>query len=127
MKLSELKDRREELEEEFLDFIVPTGYVPHLPQLDELIEAASRDSDGTISGFVKAASSLIHERFKYVKGATHVNSSIQDSLGGWRGSLPGFRPPAAWRGPQTRTARAICFRLSGSRRARPRRTPNCRK
>ncbi len=80
MKLSELDDRREELEEEYLDFLVPTGYVPHLAQLDELIEAASRSSDGTISGFVQAASDLIHERFKYVKGATHVNSSIADSL-----------------------------------------------
>ena len=38
MKLSELGRHREELEEEFLDFIVPTGYVPHVPQLDELIE-----------------------------------------------------------------------------------------
>src|ERR1700686_670896 len=39
-----------------------------------------RSSDGTVSGFVKAASFLIHEKFKYVKGATHVNSSIADSL-----------------------------------------------
>ncbi len=80
MKLSELDGHREELEEEFLDFIVPTGYVPHVPQLDELIDAASRSSDGTVSGFVKEASDLIHEKFKYVKGATHVNSSIKDSL-----------------------------------------------
>jgi transglutaminase-like putative cysteine protease len=79
-KLSELDDRREELEEEYLDYLVPTGYVPHLAQLDELIEAASRNSDGTISGFVQAASDLIHKRFEYVKGATHVNSSIADSL-----------------------------------------------
>jgi transglutaminase-like putative cysteine protease len=79
-KLSELDDRREELEEEYLDFLVPTGYVPHLAQLDELIETASRSSDGTISGFVQAASDLIHKRFEYVKGATHVNSSIADSL-----------------------------------------------
>jgi transglutaminase-like putative cysteine protease len=80
MKLSELEDLRDQLEEEFLDFIVPTGYVPHVPQLDDLIDAASHTSDGTISGFVKEASFLIHEKFQYVKGATHVNSSIQDSL-----------------------------------------------
>src|SRR6266566_8929630 len=30
--------------------------------------------------FVEAASHLIHLRFEYVKGATHVNSSIEDSL-----------------------------------------------
>lgn len=80
MKLSELESHREELEEQFLDFVAPTAYVPHLPQLDELAEAAARAGDGTISGFVHAASHLIHERFRYVKGATHVNSSIQDSL-----------------------------------------------
>ncbi len=114
MKLSELEDRREELEEEFLDFIIPTGYVPHVPQLDELIDAASRSSDGTVSGFVKEASFLIHEKFKYVKGATHVNSSIQDSLAVWRGSLPGFRALASGSGPQTRPARAICLRLPGA-------------
>ncbi len=90
MKLSELEDRRMELEEEYLDFIIPTGYVPHVPQLDELIDAASRNSDGTISAFVKQASFLIHEKFKYVKGATHVNSSIQDSLAVWAGVCQDF-------------------------------------
>jgi len=80
MKLSELEQHRQELEEEYLDFVVPTTFVPHLPQLDELVETATQNSDGTISEFVKAASQLIHEKFKYVKGATVVNSSIQDSL-----------------------------------------------
>jgi transglutaminase-like putative cysteine protease len=80
MKLSELDDYREELLEEYLDFLVPTGYVPHVSQLDELIESASRTGDGTIAGFVQAASDLIHERFKYAKGTTHVNSSIEHSL-----------------------------------------------
>ncbi len=80
MKLSELENHREELEEEFLDFLTSTAYVPHVPQLDDLIAAASRSCDGTVSGFVQAASLLIHEKFRYVKGATHVHSSIQDSL-----------------------------------------------
>jgi len=80
MKLSELDSHREELEEAYLDFVVPTGYVPHVPKLDELIATASQSCDGSISGFVEAASDLIHRRFEYVKGATHVNSSIEDSL-----------------------------------------------
>jgi transglutaminase-like putative cysteine protease len=80
MKLCDLENHNEELEDEFLDFIASTAYVPHVPQLDDLIEAASRSCDGTVSGFVQAASLLIHERFRYVKGATHVHSSIQDSL-----------------------------------------------
>ena len=33
-----------------------------------------------MTGFAQAASDLIHERFDYVKGATHVHSSIEDSL-----------------------------------------------
>ena len=80
MKLAELEDHREKLEEEYLDFVVPTAYVPHLAQLDELMETASNRSDGTISGFIHTASDLIHERFKYEKGTTHVNSSIETSL-----------------------------------------------
>ena len=80
MKLSDLDSHREELEESYLDFVVPTGYVPHLAQLDELIATASQTCDGSVSGFVQAASDLIHARFEYVKGATHVNSSIEDSL-----------------------------------------------
>jgi transglutaminase-like putative cysteine protease len=80
MKLSELDDRLDDLQEEYLDFLSPTGYVPHVAQLDELIDSATASGDGTISGFVRAASDLIHERFKYEKGTTHVNSSIEDSL-----------------------------------------------
>jgi transglutaminase-like putative cysteine protease len=44
------------------------------------VEAAERASEGTVVGFARAAADLIHERFSYVKGATHVLSSIEDSL-----------------------------------------------
>jgi len=80
MRLSELDSHREELEEEYLDFIAQSGYVPHVAKLDELIATASQSCDGFVPGFVQAASDLIHLRFEYVKGATHVNSSIEDSL-----------------------------------------------
>jgi transglutaminase-like putative cysteine protease len=80
IKLCELDERRDALEEEYLDFLSPTSYVPHLPQLDDLIDAACGGSDRTASGFAQAASRMIHEKFSYVKGATHVNSSILDSL-----------------------------------------------
>lgn len=78
--LADLDARREELHEEHYDFLAPSAYVPHLPGLLELIESAEKESDGTVSGFAQAASNLIHERFRYVKGATHVHSSIADSL-----------------------------------------------
>ncbi len=91
LKLPELESHREDLEEQFLDYLAATKYVPHLSQLDELIEAAAKATDGeAVSGFVEAASLLIHEKFKYVKGATHVNSSIQDSLSYGQGVCQDF-------------------------------------
>jgi len=69
-----------QLEEENFDFVSPTGYVPRLARLQEIIQAAEAACDGTVAGFVRTASDLIHARFRYVKGATHVHSSIEDSL-----------------------------------------------
>ena len=80
MSLGELDLRHEELMEEFYDMLAPSKYVPHLEELEPLITLAEARCDGTVSGFVQGASDLIHERFQYVKGATHVNSSISDSL-----------------------------------------------
>jgi transglutaminase-like putative cysteine protease len=69
-----------QLGEEYFDFMAPTAYVPHLAQLKEIIDGAEKQSGGTVAGFAQAASHLVHERFRYVKGATHVHSSIEDSL-----------------------------------------------
>lgn len=78
--LAEFDARKDQMDEEYFDFVAPTAYVPHLRRLNEIIEAAECASDGTAEGFARAASELIHERFRYVKGATHVHSSIEDSL-----------------------------------------------
>jgi transglutaminase-like putative cysteine protease len=78
--LSELEERQEELLEEFYDMMAASRYVPHLPELAPLIAEAERRCDGTVAAFAQIASDLIHERFQYVKGATHVHSSITDSL-----------------------------------------------
>jgi transglutaminase-like putative cysteine protease len=80
MTLAQFDSQNGQLDEEYFDFMAPTGYVPHLANLMPLVEAAERASDGTVAGFAQAASKLIHERFKYVKGATHVHSSIEHSL-----------------------------------------------
>jgi transglutaminase-like putative cysteine protease len=80
MTLDELEKRSEELQEEFYDMLAPSKYVPHLDELHLLIAMAESRCDGTVAGFVQSAASMIHGRFKYVKGATHVNSSIADSL-----------------------------------------------
>jgi transglutaminase-like putative cysteine protease len=71
---------REEISEEYFDFVAPSGYVPHLQGLGEIKRTAEEVSTGTVVGFVNAASNLIHQGFRYVKGATHVHSSIEDPL-----------------------------------------------
>jgi transglutaminase-like putative cysteine protease len=78
--LTQLAEMQDQLTDEFYDLLAPSVYIPHTRELSALAELAEREGDGTASGFVEAAVKLIHSRFKYEKGATHVNSSIQDSL-----------------------------------------------
>jgi transglutaminase-like putative cysteine protease len=80
MPLSQLAAIEEQLSHEFYDLLAASVFVPHTRELSGLAEIAERESNGTVGGFVEAAVKLIHSRFKYEKGATHVNSSIQDSL-----------------------------------------------
>src|ERR1700691_921527 len=80
ISLAELDSRRVMWEEQHFDFLAPTAYVPHLSALREISTAAEKRSNGTARGFVEAASSVIHEGFRYVQGATHVHSSIEDAL-----------------------------------------------
>jgi len=80
VSLDDYDKRSEDIAAEHFDFLAPTGYVPQLPALDELVAAAESACDGTMPGFAETASDLIHGRFRYVKGATHVHSSIADSL-----------------------------------------------
>jgi len=78
--LKEFDAHSDQMDEEHFDFMAPTAFVPHLSDLKEILLAAEEESHENVLGFVGAASSLIHERFRYVKGATHVHSSIEDSL-----------------------------------------------
>jgi transglutaminase-like putative cysteine protease len=78
--LVEFDSNKPHIDEEYFDLVAATKYVPHLKELQPLVEASEQASDGTVKGFAQAASNLIHEQFKYVKGATHVLSSIEDAL-----------------------------------------------
>jgi transglutaminase-like putative cysteine protease len=78
--LAEFDSQQDDLREEYFEFLASTGYVPHLPELGDLLEAAEENSGGDAIVFVQNLSDLIHERFQYVPGATHVHSSIADSL-----------------------------------------------
>lgn len=80
LTLSQFDAQRDDVYDEFYDFVAPSRYVPHLMELEELILEAERASSGKAETFAQAASDLIHQRFSYVKGATHVHSSIADSL-----------------------------------------------
>lgn len=88
--LSEFDAVSEELYEEYFDYIAATTYVPHLAALDELTEASVRESDGSALDFIKTVSRLIHERFRYEKGATHVQSTVQDALAKGKGVCQDF-------------------------------------
>jgi len=78
--LEQVDSAREELREEFYDYLVQSNYVPHLAALGDLISAAEYNSDGTAFGFSEAASRFIHEQFESIPGATHVRCSIEDTL-----------------------------------------------
>jgi transglutaminase-like putative cysteine protease len=88
--LVELDSRKDNLREEYFELVTPTGYVPHLPELREFITAAEETSGGGVIGFVQSLSNLIHQRFQYLPGATHVNSSITDSLSSGAGVCQDF-------------------------------------
>src|SRR5262249_35635481 len=70
---------RDELDEHF-DFLAPTDYVLQPPTLQALVDLAEQGSGGTVAGFARSAASVIHKRFQYAKGATHVQSTVLDAL-----------------------------------------------
>jgi transglutaminase-like putative cysteine protease len=80
ISLSEFDGMDEDVQDDFFDFVAPSGYVPRMPQLQGFVDRAQEESDGTVAGFAQAASTLVHECFRYVKGATQVHSSIVNSL-----------------------------------------------
>jgi transglutaminase-like putative cysteine protease len=80
---------RDELDDEF-DLLTPTAYVPHPPDLQTLIDEAERASAGTLYGFALATTALVHQRFRYEKGATHVHSTVLDALGTGAGVCQDF-------------------------------------
>jgi transglutaminase-like putative cysteine protease len=78
--LEELDQRQESLQDEFFDWTSTSDYCPQMTELEPLIQETEARCDGTVKSFMLAAEKLVHERFKYQKGATHVNSSIRDCL-----------------------------------------------
>jgi transglutaminase-like putative cysteine protease len=54
--------------------------VPYAEALTGLIGESELASGGTVAGFARSTAALIHERFRYEKGASHVQSTVMDAL-----------------------------------------------
>jgi len=78
--LAELETQRGRLLEDHFDWIAGSAYVPYAAELGEIASAAEQQCDGSVAGFVQTASDFIHANFTYMKGATHVHSSVLDAL-----------------------------------------------
>jgi transglutaminase-like putative cysteine protease len=90
LPLPELDQRSEMLADEYFDWLAPSQYCPVLPALNDMAKVAESHCDGTVRGFAESASALIHEQFTYKPGATHVHSSVQDSLASGAGVCQDF-------------------------------------
>jgi transglutaminase-like putative cysteine protease len=90
LPLAELDARSEVLKDEYFDWLTPSEYCPVAPQLDDMAKMAESRCDGTVRGFAEAAATLIHETFTYKPGATHVHSSVEDSLASGAGVCQDF-------------------------------------
>jgi transglutaminase-like putative cysteine protease len=66
--------------DDLYDFLAPTVYVPHAPEVQPIIEAVEQQSGGSAARFALLTTERIHRCYRYEKGATHVQSSIYDVL-----------------------------------------------
>jgi transglutaminase-like putative cysteine protease len=79
-RLADLAGQQAELATEHHDFLAPSVYVPHADAVAPLVAAAEAEAGGQAVAFVLATARLIHTRFRYERGATHVHSSVADVL-----------------------------------------------
>ena len=125
LALHDLAQRAEELDE-FYDLLCATVYVPHLAAVRELAGDAERDSGGSVAGFARAAAALVHDGFRYEKGATHVQSSIEDALQRAPASARILRI-CCWRCCACAACRRVTYRATCYRNPLPSRVPAPRK
>lgn len=76
--LTDLPGLKDELDEH-QDFLAPTAYAPHDGTVDGLVREAESGSASCVV-FALSAMNIVHRTFRYEKGATHVKSSIHDTL-----------------------------------------------
>jgi transglutaminase-like putative cysteine protease len=78
--LSDLDAAQEKMQEDFFELLVTSAFVPHRPELRLFMHEAERECDGSIGGFLETACRIVHQTFRYEKGATHVHSTVEDTL-----------------------------------------------
>ena len=79
VRLDQIAEFANEIDDLY-ELIAPTSFVPHDDAVRNLVDCAEQQSDSTVFGFAQSASDLVHNTFRYEKGATHVHSSIADAL-----------------------------------------------
>jgi transglutaminase-like putative cysteine protease len=87
--LNDLPGMQDELDEQY-DYMNPTEYVPFEPGIRALAEHAAASAGGHCGAFALSAMEVVHRSFRYEKGATHVRSSIRDTLGAGAGVCQDF-------------------------------------
>jgi transglutaminase-like putative cysteine protease len=80
MTLAELTRTRDDLLDDYFDWITPSKYCVDLPEVSQLVKDAEALSDGTVQGFAESAAEMIYKGFRYQPGATHVHSSVADCI-----------------------------------------------
>ncbi len=85
MTLAEMDAQHDLLMDDHYDWMSASRYCPRpegvlSAEIGALIAAAAGRSDGTVYGFVTAASMQIHDDFRYQQGATHVHSSVAECM-----------------------------------------------
>ena len=112
----------------YYDFLAPlalraaAGRAPRAGRAPPRAKAAGR-----VAGFVRAAATLIHARFRYEKGATHVQSSVEDVLESGAGVCQDFAHLLLGDLACARAPGALRVRLPGAVRRRRRRRRASRK
>jgi transglutaminase-like putative cysteine protease len=88
--LAAIDRQRAALLDAHYDFLVPSAYVPAVADVRPLLRAAEDASGGTGAGFVRAAATLVHDHFRYARGATQVHSSVCEVLAAGAGVCQDF-------------------------------------
>ncbi|MBV9850508.1 MAG: transglutaminase family protein [Armatimonadetes bacterium] len=83
--------RREDVADRYAEYLAPTRRVPVLPEADALAEQARTSAEGPGPGdLLRAVMNTIHSGFKYVPGATTVDTPLPEVVSARAGVCQDF-------------------------------------